>query len=548
MADPALTLGGRPAAPRPMRHPRRWLVRLGPQAATAGRAELAVAAACVLALLAILAAELYRTNQTVGALSVFPVSVAGWLLSRRAIAAVVMIGVALRLFAMGLGMVGVLTALSQAAVLPLVAVACYLAASSRSSTAAAVDRDRQLRELAFLLGAAQKLASSLDPEVVLKRAVEVTAEGVSRPGGGRPARAAYHRLRGDVLRVEAVADGPGPSPVGFEYPLARDQGALGALRSGRASIVRPDHMSGALEQQVASLGLQVLELAPVRSGNDIHGFLVASARDSPSVDRRELSLLEMLAQMAGLALVNAEHMQSQREHSDRMESLEKVKSHILNLVSHELRSPLTVALGYVSMLEEEALGPLTPRSRAVLPIVMTKLNEMERLVAQMLEASRLEESAMVLNREHVDLRDISRESVATFRPLLDERHQLELVEPAEDAVVFADRHGLGIIFANLLSNAIKYSPEGGPVRCEVSVDGRWCRVSVTDLGLGISETDLPRVFTRFGRILTLENQGISGTGLGLYMSRELARQHGGDIEVISRLGAGSTFTLSLPLA
>src|SRR5437899_2566494 len=88
----------------------------------------------------------------------------------------------------------------------------------------------------------------------------------------------------------------------------------------------------------------------------------------------------------------------------------------------------------------------------------------------------------------------------------------------------------------------------GPVRCELSVDGRWCQISVSDLGLGISEADLPKVFTRFGRILTLENQGISGTGLGLYMSRELARQQGGDIEVVSRLGAGSTFTLSLPVA
>jgi signal transduction histidine kinase len=548
MADPALTLGGQPARPRPVRHRPTLPAWLGPQAAAAGRAELAVAAACVLALLAILAAEAYWTNQTIGALSVIPVSVAGWLLSRRALSAVVLIGMAFRVLAIPLGSVGWLTALSQAAVLPLVAVACYLAASSRSGYAAAADRDRQLRELSFLLGAAQKLASSLDPEVVLRRAVEVTADGVSRAGGGRPPRAAYHRLRGDLLYVEAVADEPGSSLAGFEYPLARDQGALGALHSGRASIVRPDHMSGALEQHVSSLGLQVLALAPVRSGKEIQGFLVASARDSPSVDRRELSLLEMLAQMASLALINAEHMQSQREHSDRMESLEKVKSHILKLVSHELRSPVTVALGYVSMLEEEALGPLTPRSRSVLPIVMAKLNEMEKLVEQMLEASRLEESALVLNRERVDLREICRETVATIRPLLDGRHRLELVEPEDGAVVFADRNRVGTVLANLLSNAIKYSPEGGPVRCELSIDGHWCQISVSDVGLGISEADLPKVFTRFGRILTLENQGISGTGLGLYMSRELARQQGGDIEVVSRLGAGSTFTLSLPVA
>jgi signal transduction histidine kinase len=514
----------------------------------AGRGQLVVAAACVLMLILILLGERFLTRDvTIGALSVFPVGVAGWLLGRRALVAIILIGVALRILALGFGLVGVLTALSQAAALPLVGVACYMAASSRSSSAAAMDRERHLRELAFLLEAAQKLASSLDPAVVLRRAVELTAQGVSRPGGGRPAEAAYHRLLGDVVRVEAAVDEPGRKSVGFEYPLARNQAALGALRSGRASIVRPDHMTGLLEQHVSALGLQVLAFAPVRSGPDLHGFLVATARDAPSVDRRELSLLEMLARMTGLALINAEHMQTQRDHADRMENLEKVKSHFLNLVSHELRSPLTVALGYVSMLEEEALGPLTPQSRSVLPIVIAKLNEIEMLVEQMLETSRLEET-LVLNCERVDLRELCLEVVGTMRPLLDGGHRIEVVEPEEQVVVSADRSRIGTILANLLGNAIKYSPEGGLISCEVSVDRVGGRISVSDQGLGISEADLPRLFTRFGRILTPENQGISGTGLGLYLSREVARQHGGDITVKSQIGIGSTFTLRLPAA
>jgi signal transduction histidine kinase len=197
------------------------------------------------------------------------------------------------------------------------------------------------------------------------------------------------------------------------------------------------------------------------------------------------------------------------------------------------------------MLEEEALGPLTPQSRSVLPIVIAKLNEIEMLVEQMLETSRLEET-LVLNCERVDLRELCREVVGTMRPLLDGRHSIELVEPEEQVVVFADRSRVGTILANLLGNAIKYSPEGGLVRCEISKQGGGGRVSVSDEGLGISEADMPRLFTRFGRILTPENQGILGTGLGLYLSREVARQHGGDITVKSRVGLGSTFTLSLP--
>jgi signal transduction histidine kinase len=532
---------------------RRWsdgLFPPRPQSLAGGPGELIGTLICLLSLLLILLAELFWSRQgTIGALGVIPVSLAGWLLGRRGLSAVLVAGMALRGVAFAAGNIGLLTALSQAAVLPIAGIACYLAASSRSSAAAAVDRERQVRELAFLLRAAERLASTLDTSEILRRAVELTAEGVSRPGGGRPARAAYHRLQGELLRVEeAVDDGHGEEGLGFEYQLARDQGALGAMRSGRASIVRPDHMTGALAEHVQAQDLQALALAPVRSGEALHGFLVASSRDGPSVDRRELSLLEVLARMTGLALVNAQHMQSERQHAERMEGLEKVKSHILNLVSHELRSPLTVAVGYVSMLEEEALGPLTPDSRSVLPIVMSKLMAMERLVEQMLEVSRLEESTLVLKRQRVDLRELCREAVAGSGPPLDDRHRVELAMPAQEVMVLADRDRLRTILANLLSNAIKYSPDGGQVRCEASIEGRQARVAVSDHGLGIAEEDLPKLFTRFGRILTPENRGISGTGLGLYISSELARQHGGEISVASVQGAGSTFTLTLPVA
>jgi signal transduction histidine kinase len=523
---------------------------LRPQSLAGGTQELVGTLACLLSLVAILLAEQFWTRQgTIGALSVFPVTLAGWLLGRRGLSVVLTAGIALRALALALGTVGPITAFSQASVLPIAGIACYLAASSRSSAATAAERERQVRELAFLLRAAERLASTLDSRDIVRRAVELTAEGVSRPGHGRPARAAYHRLRGELLRVEeAVDDARGEVGVGFEYQLARDQGALGAMRSGRASIVRPDHMTGALAEQVAAQDLHALALAPVRSGEDLHGFLVASSRDGARVDRRELSLLEVLARMTGLALVNAQHMQSERQHAERMESLEKVKSHILNLVSHELRSPLTVAVGYVSMLEEEALGPLTPDSRSVLPIVMAKLMAMERLVEQMLEVSRLEESTLILKRERVDLRELCRDAVAATRPLLDERHHVELSVPATGVTVFADPDRVGTILTNLLSNAIKYSPDGGEVRCEVSLQGQRARVAVSDRGLGIAEEDLPKLFTRFGRILTPENRGISGTGLGLYISSELARQHGGEISAASRQGDGSTFTLTLPAA
>ena len=102
------------------------------------------------------------------------------------------------------------------------------------------------------------------------------------------------------------------------------------------------------------------------------------------------------------------------------------------------------------------------------------------------------------------------------------------------------------IIANLLTNAIKYSPRGGTITCQVRVRAGTARVAVTDEGLGIPHESLPRLFTRFGRILTPETEHLQGTGLGLFLGRQLARLQGGDITVASVEGKGSTFTLQLP--
>jgi signal transduction histidine kinase len=113
--------------------------------------------------------------------------------------------------------------------------------------------------------------------------------------------------------------------------------------------------------------------------------------------------------------------------------------------------------------------------------------------------------------------------------------------------VRADLARLDTIVSNLLDNAIKYSPRGGEIGCEVSRKKGFAYVTVTDSGLGIAHEDMGILFTRFGRIVTAENSSIAGTGLGLYLSRELARMHGGDITATSEPAAGSSFSLVLPL-
>jgi two-component system, OmpR family, sensor histidine kinase MtrB len=205
-----------------------------------------------------------------------------------------------------------------------------------------------------------------------------------------------------------------------------------------------------------------------------------------------------------------------------------------------------VIRGYLSMVKEGSFGPLPPELAEVVPVLLDKSDAMNRLVEQMLEASRLEEGRLELKLETADLRELVRAAIEETRPLGTSIHKVELEAPPREIPVRVDRQRVTTIVSNLISNAIKYSPRGGAVRLLVD-GGDAAMVAVRDQGVGIDPNDSERLFTRFGRITTAETRNVPGTGLGLYLSRELARLHGGDLTFDSEPGTGSTFTLKLPL-
>jgi signal transduction histidine kinase len=233
--------------------------------------------------------------------------------------------------------------------------------------------------------------------------------------------------------------------------------------------------------------------------------------------------------------------------TERLAALEKTKSQFLNLASHELRSPLGVINGYLSMLEQGSLGQLQESGLRALEVLKAKTAELNLLVAQMLDAARLEDGRLALKRDRLDLRVVAADAMQVVRPLAGADHPLTLETPPEAVTVLGDADRIKTIVSNLLENAIKYSPRGGRVQCIVSIADGVATLQVVDGGVGIARDDLPRLFHRFERIEHRETSHVGGTGLGLYLSRELARQHGGDIHVVSHPGSGSTFTLTLPL-
>ena len=234
-----------------------------------------------------------------------------------------------------------------------------------------------------------------------------------------------------------------------------------------------------------------------------------------------------------------------REHAERMAQLERTKTEFLNLASHELRGPLSVIRGYNSMIEDGSIPP--ERVAQVARILESQLAQMDVLVDQMIETARLEDHRFELARDRFDLRSVVDKQFDVFR-LISDSHSFVLQDAGEPLPVEGDTARISSIVANFMDNAIKYSPQGGEVCVALGRRLDQVLVSVRDHGIGIAPDHLPRLFKRFGRLPTQENVSIGGTGLGLFLCKEIATRHGGVITVRSELGRGSEFTLALPAA
>jgi signal transduction histidine kinase len=230
--------------------------------------------------------------------------------------------------------------------------------------------------------------------------------------------------------------------------------------------------------------------------------------------------------------------------NQRIASLEKAKTEFLSVASHELRGPMTVIKGYLTMLEAGSLGEISSESKSVLPLLIAKSDEVNWMVEQMVEAARLEEGRLALRKLPADLVALTDLAIEGVAQLL-RNHHLTVDKPKKLLEADVDPDRFQIVVRNLLSNAAKYSPPGAHISVRLSGDGV-AKVAVTDEGIGIAVEDQARLFKRFVRIQTKSTERVSGTGLGLWLSREIARMHDGDLTVESTLGRGSTFTLQLP--
>jgi len=228
------------------------------------------------------------------------------------------------------------------------------------------------------------------------------------------------------------------------------------------------------------------------------------------------------------------------------EAANQAKSEFLAVMSHELRTPLSAIIGYQALLFDGITGPVSDSQRTQLDRIKVSATHLLSLIDEVLTLSRVEAGREVMHPERIPLLAALHESAMIAEPLAAEKGLTLLVVPPPDGCeVWADPTKLRQILLNLLTNAIKFTDSGSVVlesgKCEQTVE-----IVVRDTGIGIAPGDHDRVFDTFWQVEQKSTRKVGGTGLGLSVSRQLARLMNGELTVASNLGEGSAFTLRLP--
>ena len=308
--------------------------------------------------------------------------------------------------------------------------------------------------------------------------------------------------------------------------------AISALAAGQA---RARAMA---EQQAMLLQQQAVELE-----------LQAESAQSAAME------LELASEQLQRTVAEAESARAEAERArEAAETANRAKSQFLSTMSHELRTPLNAIAGYTELLEMGVRGPVNDEQREDLARIRRSANVLMSLVNDVLNFARIEAGQVTVALEEVRLDQLLAEMEGMIAPQLRSKRLRFALDADGVPPVRADADRLKQILTNLLTNAVKFTPAGGEIRvtADVAPDAGtvpMARIQVRDSGRGIPADQLQAIFEPFVQIdrhLTIESQ--QGVGLGLAISRDLARAMGGDIMVESTLGVGSVFTLTLPRA
>ena len=332
-------------------------------------------------------------------------------------------------------------------------------------------------------------------------------------------------------------------PPNYEGP----NGVGAVIRSGRPEIYSDisDEMIAAAARDAEHLGimreLQIKSalIVPMAARSRTLGALTLISSDpARRYDDADLALGMELATRAAIGIDNAQLYRSALAASN-------AKSAFLATMSHELRTPLNAIIGYQALLDEGISGELNDAQRAQLARIRASANHLLGLIDEVLTFSRLDAGKELVQEEEVDVRSVVSSALLMVKPLADGKG-LTLRDETRDGRLITDAGKVRQILLNLLSNAIKFT-DRGEITVRSRRDGGSLTISVIDPGIGIAAENIESVFDPFWQVEQRSTRRAGGTGLGLSVSRSLARLLGGDVTVQSTPQQGSTFNLVLPV-
>lgn len=282
-------------------------------------------------------------------------------------------------------------------------------------------------------------------------------------------------------------------------------------------------------------------IAPITAGERRIGVLEAFAEHRPIFTADDLELVRLLADQAAIVL-ESRSLIDEAARVRAQEQAARLKEDFVSAAAHDLKTPLTTLLGQAQILERRfERDPALAMHLGGVQRIAREARRLSALVEDLLDASRIDQGRLELRRERTDLGAVLREVAARARP------PGRVAVEAQGMLVGAfDRRRIEQLVGNLVENGLKYSPADATVEVRAWREPTGVRIAVRDHGIGIPTDDLPRVFDRFHRAANVDSRRFAGIGLGLYICRGIAEEHGGKIWVESTVGSGSEFHVVLP--
>jgi GAF domain-containing protein/C4-dicarboxylate-specific signal transduction histidine kinase/HAMP domain-containing protein len=403
---------------------------------------------------------------------------------------------------------------------------------------------RSLKELGGLYTALSPLAAAASPQEMMGGIIDRLIEATG-------ADAALIRVWDkDVDRYPIISQRNFPE----EYLNAVENAPAGSavdwvVRHGEPIIAPDIAMEPRLKgKRQVQLGLRSCAMLPLKVHDEVRGVMHIASRKMGYFDKKQRSHLSAIARQMGIALENRELFYDLKSSKEELERAHRVKDEFLGYVSHELKAPLNVVMGYATLLQSQTFGEINSDQDKALGHMLVNSMSLMDMINSLLEATKIKAGTAQIELEEVNLIELFEDLKSAYNIPLNKELIMVWDYPCDLPLLKTDGNKLRHTLQNLITNAIKYTDQGEiTLSARHQPDSKSIEFKVIDTGIGIAKDSLPFIFDAFHQIGGSETRSCGGVGLGLHIVKKFTELLEGKICVESQFGKGSTFTLTLPL-